>query len=131
MLQSPIDDFKNRTLKAFSTLLEKLAYVSSLLGLDGIYHHWGITNSYGPEKANAALGQIHAEFAKETVRTTIRELYSQWKRSQGPPPELKAPPSGDALLSAHLRLNQESVKTVAEQERSSHPDASPPPPPGQ
>lgn len=123
MLFTPIDDFRNRTLKAFSTLLEKLAYVSSLLGLDGIYHHEGFLKAYGAQKANAALGQLHAEFAREITKTPLREVYRQHENSKAGAPELKAPPNGDAVLSAHLRFVQDSVKTIAEQERSSHPDA--------
>lgn len=121
MILNASEDFKNRTLKVFPSLLEKLAYICSLRGKDGTYRHWGLRKAYGEQKADAAIGQVHNEMATETVKTSIRELCQQARTAESLQPEalvLNAPPSGDALLSDHLRLIQDSVRLVADQERS-------------
>ena len=139
MLLKAVEDFKNRTLRALPTLLEKLAYVCSLRAEDGKYSHWGLSQAYGEQKAQDAIAEVHSSMATEMVRTPIREVCQQLasasERSTGVTllrPEtldLTAPANGDELLSDHLRLIQDAVAAVAEQERSSPPGASPLPPP--
>jgi len=126
MLLSPIDDFKNRTLRALPSLLEKLVYACSLRDKDGTYKHWGLTKAYGQQKADGAIGQAHAEMAAEIVKTPLREVYEQFESAETLPADavvLNAPPNGDELLSDHLRLIQDSVQTLAEQEHSHRPGA--------
>lgn len=124
MLLSPKENFKNRTLKALSSPLEKLAYVCSLRNPDGTYDHWGLKQLLGEAKANETIRGIHADLAAEATRTSIRELSRQYESSAGTqqkPLELIAPSSGDELLSDHLRLIQDWVTAVAESANSSHP----------
>ena len=130
---SAAEDFKTRSLKALPTLLEKLAYICSLQTADGVYQHWGLTHVFGHRLAQDAILRAHTETAMELIRVPLRELYQEYQqalgKSDGPQvlsPEsllLKAPVSGDELLSAHLRLLQDSVAAVAHQERTSQPGA--------
>lgn len=121
-----VEDFKQRTLAALPTLLEKLAYLCSLQTPEGTYRHWGMTRTFGYEPAQQALYTAHLDTSRELVRSSLREIcrdYEQsWQRSQTPAPEsllLDAPVSAaEPLLSAHLRLLQDSVQAVALQERS-------------
>ncbi len=124
MILSPKEDFKNRTLRALASLLERLAYVCSLRNPDGTYYHWGLKQLLGEAKANATIRGIHADLAAEATRTSIRELSRQFENSGSPqrgPLALNAPFSGDELLSDHLRLIQDSVTAVADSRNSSHP----------
>jgi len=124
MILSPKEDFKNRTLKALPSLLEKLSYVCSLRNPDGTYDHWGLKQLLGEAKANDTIHGIHGDLAAEATRTPIRELSRQYESSGSPqraPLTLKAPSSGDELLSDHLRLIQDSVTAIADSGNSSHP----------
>jgi len=133
MSLSAIEDFKKRSLKALPTLLERLAYICSLQTEDGAYQHWGLTHVFGHRLAQDAILRAHTETAMELIRVPLRELYSEYQqalaRTDGPQvlsPEsllLKTPVSGDELLSAHLRLLQNSIEAVAHQERTSPPSA--------
>ena len=126
MILNAAEDFKNRTLKALPSLLEKLAYVCSLRDKDGNYRHWGLNKSFGESKTNEAVAVVHAAMATEIVKTPIREVYRQFENAESISADslvLNAPPNGDALLSDHLRLIQDSVRTIADQEHSSHPGA--------
>jgi hypothetical protein len=124
MLLSPKDDFKNRTLSAFPSVLEKLSYVCSLRNPDGTYDHWGLKQLLGEAKANNTIHGVHGDLTMEATRTPIRELSRQFENSNSPqrlPLTLKAPSSGDDLLSDHLRLIQDSVTAIADSAHSSHP----------
>ena len=126
MILNPIEDFKNRTLSVFSSLLEKLQYVCSLQRKDGTYHHWGLTKAFGEQKAHKAVSGIHSELAVEMSRTPLREVYRQFQSSNSIPASslvLTAPASADELLADHLRLIQNSVGTIADHENSSRRDA--------
>lgn len=121
-----VEDFKQRTLTALPTLLEKLAYMCSLQTRRGTYSHWGMTRTFGHEPAQQALYSVHLEASREMVRSSLREIYRDYeeamRRSTAVPPEslvLEAPLSAaEPLLSAHLRLLRDSVQAVALQERS-------------
>lgn len=121
-----IEDFKQRTLTALPTLLEKLAYICSLQTPRGTYNHWGMARTYGHEPAQQAVYTAHLEASWELVRLPLREIYRDYEqgllRSQVFPPEslvLNAPLSAaEPLLSAHLRLLRDSVQAVALQEQS-------------
>lgn len=122
------EDFKQRSLSALPTLLEKLAYICSLQTVEGEYRHWGLTRTHGDRPAQRAILTAHVETAAELVQSPIREIYREYQealsRPEGPEvfqPEslvLKAPVSDDGLLSAHLRLLQDSVRALAHQERT-------------
>jgi hypothetical protein len=126
MILSPNDDFKTRTLKALPSLLEKLVYACSLRDKDGTYKHWGLNRTYGQLQADAAISESHGEMATEITHTPLREVYRQYENADSLNAEavvLNTPPNGDELLSDHLRLIQDSVRTIADQEHSSHPGA--------
>lgn len=124
MLLNAVEDIKNRTLKAFPSLLEKLVYICSLRDKDGIYRHWGLEKAFGEQKANKALGTIHTEMSVDATRTPLREIYRQFEGAEWLNKEslvLNTPSSDDELLSDHLRLIQQSVVAIAEQESSNRP----------
>lgn len=126
MTEKAVEDFKQRTLAALPTLLEKLAYICSLQTPRGTYNHWGMTRTFGHEPAQQALYSVHLEASRELVRSPLREIYRDYEevlqRSQALAPDslmLNAPLSAaEPLLSAHLRLLRDSVQAVALQERS-------------
>ncbi len=128
MNRSAAEDFKERSLRALPTLLERLAYICSLQTESGSYEHWGLSRVFGNRLAQDAILRAHAETAGELIRVPIREIYQEYQdavsRPEGPQvlhPEsfvLKAPVTGDELLSAHLDLLQNSVAAVARQERT-------------
>ena len=123
MISNATDDFKNHTLRALPTLVEKLAYICSLQTETGDYRHWGLSRVYGEKRAHQAIESIHAEMAEELVRIPIREIYEEYQQAVEKPaqpvllrPEslvLKPPTNDDELLSAHLQLIQESLAAVA------------------
>lgn len=125
MFFNVVEDFKKRTLTALPTLLEKLAYISSLQSGDGRYIHWGLSRSFGDYKAQKGISAIHAELAMKLIRLPIRGIYRDYRNAaeKSDHPELlspesfslKAPSNGDELLSSHLRLIQDSLVAVAEQ----------------
>lgn len=126
-------DFKERSLGALPTLLERLAYICSLQTEAGTYDHWGLRRMFGEQAAHEAILQAHTDTAMELIRTPIREIYKEYQaavgRHEGPRVlqaeslVLKAPVNGDELLSAHLHLLQESAAAVARQERTTPRDA--------
>jgi hypothetical protein len=129
---SAAEDFKRRSLGALPTLLERLAYICSLHA-DGSYAHWGLTRAFGTRLAQEAILKVHAETAVELIRVPLRDIYKEFEeavqRPEGPQLlraesfVLKAPVTGDGLLSAHLHLLQDSVAAVAHQERTIPPGA--------
>jgi hypothetical protein len=119
MLLKTTEDFKNYTLGALPTLVAKLAYVSSLQDEDGRYTHWGLSRSFGDQKAQKAIRAAHSELALDVLRRPIRGLYfelqSAHEQQQVEPSlmRLTAPAHDDELISAHVRLVQESLVAVA------------------
>ena len=128
MMYRAAENFKQRTLSALPTLLERLAYICSLQMPDGQYRHWGLARAYGQHSAQEAIRAAHGEIAMEMVESPVRDIYREYQeaigREDGPEvlkPEsfvLTAPVNDDALLLAHLRLLQDSVQTLAHQERT-------------
>lgn len=133
MHRSAAEDFKERSLRALPTLLERLAYICSLQTEGGSYEHWGLNRVFGNRLAQDAILRAHTEAAMELIHVPLREIYQEYQeavaRPEGPQvlrPEsfvLKAPVTGDELLSAHLHLLQNSVAAVAHQERTTRPGA--------
>ena len=128
MVRSAVEDFKERSLGALPTLLERLAYICSLQTESGAYEHWGLKRVFGARLAQDAILKAHTETAMELIRVPLREIYREYQeavaRPEGPQvlhPEslvLRAPVNGDELLSAHLDLLQNSIAAVSRQERT-------------
>ena len=133
MLLRVDDDFKKYTLDALPTLVEKVAYISSLLNGEGRYAHWGLSRIFGEQRAQKAIRTVHSDLALELARLPIRSLYGEYSvaAERSPRPELlkpesfalKAPISDDELLSAHLQLVQQSLLAVAAQTIANQPAA--------
>lgn len=121
MLLKIAEDFKKHTLQALPTLVEKLAYLSSLQNPDGSYTHWGLSRSFGNQKAQKAIRAAHSELAHQLLRRPINALYAELSSARNPQSaglqpglmRLSAPSSHDELLSAHLRLVHQSLLAVA------------------
>jgi hypothetical protein len=130
MLLKASEDFKRRTLGALPTLLEKLAYICAIQTSEGRYEHWGLSRVFGADAAQKAILEAHAETAVELARSPLREIYKDMLEIMDGPlgqdvmkPEsfvLKTPANGDELLSAHLRLIQDSVAALAQHENKAH-----------
>lgn len=129
MILKAAEDFKKRTLSALPTLLEKVAYICSLQNGSGNYMHWGFARAYGNRPTQDAIYAAHMETALALTHVPVREIYQEYQaavaRSQSVKdilkPDsfvLKAPVNGDAILSAHLHLLQDSVVALARQERT-------------
>lgn len=126
MLLKVAEDFRKYTLQAFPTLVEKLAYISSLQNQQGGYTHWGLSRIFGDHRAQKAIRTVHSELALEVLRRPISALYQELQQPERLNSEflrLKAPSSHDELLSAHLQLVQESLVAVAAQTTASQPAA--------
>lgn len=122
------DDFKRRTLSALPTLLEKLAYICSLQTKVGDYQHWGMSRVFGQESATKAIQSAHSETASALISVPLKDIYDQFLEAVDRPqsselvnPEslaLKSPANDDELLSAHLRLIQNSIASLALEQES-------------
>ena len=129
MLLKAAEDFKKRTLSALPSLVEKVAYICSLQSGSGGYMHWGFTRAYGNRPTQDAIYAAHMETALALSHTPVREIYQEYQEAVARSgsvadilePDsfvLKAPVNGDAILSAHLHLLQDSVVALARQERA-------------
>ena len=134
MILKAAEDFKKRTLSALPSLVEKVAYICSLQSGSGGYMHWGFTRAYGNRPTQDAIYAAHMETALALSHTPVREIYQEYQEAVARhgsvadilEPDsfvLKAPVNGDAILSAHLHLLQDSVVALARQERATHPGA--------
>jgi hypothetical protein len=130
MILKAAEDFKKRTLSALPTLLERLAYICSLQTGSGGYLHWGFSRAYGNRPTQEAIYAAHMETAVALTHVPVREIYEEYQQavSRSATGELlraesfvlKAPVNGDAILSAHLNLLQNSVVALAQQEGTPH-----------
>jgi hypothetical protein len=131
MIFKAAEDFKKRTLNALPSLLEKVAYICSLQTGTGGYMHWGFTRAYGNRPTQDAIYAAHMETALALSHAPVREIYQEYQEAltrSGAAADilnpdsfvLKAPVNGDVILSAHLRLLQDSVVALALQERTTH-----------
>ena len=130
MILKAAEDFKKRTLSALPTLLEKVAYICSLQTGSGGYLHWGFSRAYGNRPTQEAIYAAHMETALALSHIPVREIFQEYQEAVARSgsadvlcPDsfvLKAPVNGDAILSAHLRLLQDSVAALAQQERTTH-----------
>jgi hypothetical protein len=131
MIFKAAEDFKKRTLNALPSLLEKVAYICSLQTGSGGYMHWGFARAYGNRPTQDAIYAAHMETAQALSHAPVREIYQEYQEAMARSgaaadilnPDsfvLKAPVNGDAILSAHLCLLQDSVVALARQERTTH-----------
>jgi hypothetical protein len=131
MIFKAAEDFKKRTLNALPSLLEKVAYICSLQTGSGGYMHWGFARAYGNRPTQDAIYAAHMETSLALSHAPVREIYQEYQEAMARSgatvdilnPDsfvLKAPVNGDAILSAHLRLLQDSVVALARQERTTH-----------
>jgi hypothetical protein len=79
-LRSAFEDLTNSTLRAFSGILAKLEYLSSLRE-GASYAHWGLASVYGEKAAQDALSQAHHFIFSEILRTPLRELMKDVEQS--------------------------------------------------
>jgi hypothetical protein len=131
MIFKAAEDFKKRTLNALPSLLEKVVYICSLQTGSGGYMHWGFARAYGNRPTQDAIYAAHMETSLALSHAPVREIYQEYQEAMARSgatvdilnPDsfvLKAPVNGDAILSAHLRLLQDSVVALARQERTTH-----------
>jgi hypothetical protein len=130
MILDAKDDFKRRTLSALPTLLEKLAYICSLQTEGGEYLHWGMNRVFGRESASQAIQAVHDETACALISVPVKNIYDQFLAAVERPESsqlldlesflLKSPSNDDELLSAHLRLIQDSIASLAHEQEAVH-----------
>lgn len=131
MIFNVAENFKRYTLSALPTLLEKMAYISSLQDSNGRYRHWGLSRLFGDHKAQKGISAVHSELAMNLIRVPMRTIYREYSDQRTEHPEflepesltLRAPANGDELLSVHLQLIRGSLVAVAGHESASHPAA--------
>ncbi len=93
--------------------------------------HWGFARAYGNRPTQDAIYAAHMETALALSHAPVREIYQEYQEAitrSGAAADilnpdsfvLKAPVNGDAILSAHLRLLQDSVVALARQESTTH-----------
>lgn len=93
--------------------------------------HWGLIRAYGNRPTQDAIYAAHMETAQALSHSPVREIYQEYQDAVARSgsvadildPDsfvLKAPVNGDVILSAHLRLLQDSVVALARQESTTH-----------
>jgi hypothetical protein len=75
-LLSPIDDFLFRSLGSVKSAVARLKYLGEIR-CDAGYEHWGMERTYGAERANAALAEIHSRLWLEVLRSPIKQLRAE------------------------------------------------------
>jgi len=80
-LRSALEDIRETTLSAVSGLLGKLVYLVSLRQRGGSYRHWGMALVHGEESSQRALKTAHSEIVTEILRTPLKDLENDVKRS--------------------------------------------------
>lgn len=73
-LLSATEDFRNRTLATWESVLEKLTYVAGLRNSNGTYSHWGMERTHGAEAAQHSLSANHSEVWLEVLQTPLPQL---------------------------------------------------------
>jgi hypothetical protein len=80
-LKSAVQDLQDRTLRAVTGLLGKLAYISTLRGADGSYSHWGLERVHGHDATQRALKDAHHSVVATILRTPLRNLVEDVRTS--------------------------------------------------
>lgn len=73
-LISAYDDFVERTLSRIEGKIQRLTFLAKLHG-KGKYEHWGMSQTYGEEQADSALGTAHSESWTDLLRTKISSVF--------------------------------------------------------
>jgi hypothetical protein len=72
-LVSPVEDFLIRSLGPVKSAVARLKYLGEIRR-NCVYEHWGMERTYGAERTNAALAEIHSMLWLEVLRTPIKQL---------------------------------------------------------
>jgi len=142
--KSALEDFESTTLGAIPGLLARLHYIASLHDGHGSYSHWGMGKVHGKEAARRAIRTAHAAILTQVLRTSLRVLDEDLRRSasSGQVTTLEflgslkklapqALPDRAAASAKHLTTVLHALSALLENPaRASHPDAWPLPPPG-
>jgi hypothetical protein len=80
-LKSAVEDFESTTLGAIPGLLAKLHYIAGLHDGRGNYAHWGMGRTHGEGAAQRAMRASHAGVLAQVLRTPLRELDEDLRRS--------------------------------------------------
>ena len=158
--KSALDDFESNTLAAIPGLLGKLLYLAGLHDGRGSYSHWGMGRVHGVEAARRAIRASHQAVLARVLRTPLRTLdedlmisasnlqvspadflLSLKKLARHALPlrqqakaeaEYTRPERSTEAAEKHLRAALHALSALlANPASASHPDASPPLPPGQ
>ncbi len=145
-LQSAVEDFESTTLRAIPGLLAKLHYIAGLHDGQGNYAHWGMGRTHGEEAARRAIRASHAAVLTQVLRTPLRELDEDIRRSASGK-QITIPTFLASLKTLGCRALPDRALPAAEKhfnsvldalsalleypERANRPDASPPQPPAQ
>lgn len=76
-LRSAFEDVTETTLAALAGDLQRLEYLSTLLGDDQTYDHWGLTRTYGKQASQEALEQAHRKTLNRVLAQPLRVLLSE------------------------------------------------------
>lgn len=82
------DDFLERTLVKIPGVLGKLDYLAELRE-NGKYVHWGLARIYGEEVLQRTLAEVHRGLFLQVLRTPLRQLLEEVRRSAAQPNEVK------------------------------------------
>ena len=80
-LKTALQDFEGTTLAAIQGLLARLHYLAGLREERGSYSHWGMERIYGESAAQRAIRASHAAVLTQVLRTPLRALEADLKRS--------------------------------------------------
>lgn len=80
---SAFEDFLGRSVRAVNGAFERLRFLAEIRRDGNKYEHWGMTSTYGEEKANRAMSEAHTQTWLEVLRTPIDNLEKDVVRSPG------------------------------------------------
>lgn len=101
-LLSAYEDFTTRTLDAFHDVWHKLQFVARLRKDSGRYQHWGMEQTFGPEKTQAAIARAHQEVALQLLETPLQRLHSDVRIETALDPNTLAPADWGGGAPEHL-----------------------------
>ncbi len=61
---------------------QRLEFLAGLRVGKKQYEHWGMSATYGEEKANKAISEAHTSVFLDTLRTPVPDLYEQATRTE-------------------------------------------------
>jgi len=100
---SAFDDFMHRTLDTMEGVWQRLEFLAGLRVGKKQYEHWGMSATYGEEKANKAISEAHTSVFLDTLRTPVPDLYEQATRADA------AKEGGVGEYAEHLSRNENVV----------------------